>query len=504
MKRIVWRVLALVVATHVSADELVEERIPDEMDRLREQIAVMQAQLDAQRLQLDRLEKSRLTAQDAPRLSMTSARPTIASLDGTSTLSLRSLVQADSAHYVQAPADPIATDFRRGSVGVNRESLAARDLSDGLYFRRARMGFEGVLHRDFGYRLMLELGGSGTEGPTRINDAWVSYLGLAPFTIQLGAGSPPANMDDGTTPEDSLFIERATPADLSRSLGGADGRTHVMVRGGGARWMGSLAFTGRTVNDAEAFDTQRALVTRWAGLLSTAPDYNLHVGVSGTEVLRPADLGVESVGIQRYGVRFRAQPELRVDSTRLIDTGPIDADGVRALGVELAGNFRNWMLQAERFWFDVERRDDALPDPSFGGWYVQGSWVLTGESRRYNMASGAYQNPRPAVTFTSEGGIGAWELALRFSQMDLDDRAGVAGLAVPAGGVRGGEQDIWTVGLNWYPNANLKVVLNYLDVDVDRLNPSPTAFGPSPASPPIGVEVGQSLDAYALRTQFSF
>ena len=104
--------------------------------------------------------------------------------------------------YGESPEGPLTTDFRRGSVGAvpNRENNAARDFSDGFYFRRARFGVEGTIARDFNYRLLLELGGAGTEGPTRINDAWIAYTGLAPFTFQLGAFSPPANMDDGTTP----------------------------------------------------------------------------------------------------------------------------------------------------------------------------------------------------------------------------------------------------------------------------------------------------------------
>jgi len=56
--------------------------------------------------------------------------------------------------------------------------------------------------------------------------------------------------------------------------------------------------------------------------------------------------------------------------------------------------------------------------------------------------------------------------------------------------------------------ANVKFLLNYLRIDVDRLNPAgpgnPTPFGASPATPPLGAAIGQSLNAYALRTQYSF
>jgi hypothetical protein len=62
--------------------------------------------------------------------------------------------------------------------------------------------------RDFTYRVAAELGGSGTEGPARINDFWVGYSGFAPFVIQIGAFSPPANLDDSINVESSLFLER--------------------------------------------------------------------------------------------------------------------------------------------------------------------------------------------------------------------------------------------------------------------------------------------------------
>src|SRR5262249_28028238 len=154
----------------------------------------------------------------------------------------------------------------------------ARDLSDGTYFRRARFGFEGTIARDFSYKFITEFGGAGTEGPARINDAWIAYSGFAPFTIQFGAFSPAANMEDGTTPEDLLFIERASSSELSRALGGADGRLGLAFKGNGARWMGSVTFTGRTYGDAEVFDAQNAVVARFAGLALTSSDYNLHVG----------------------------------------------------------------------------------------------------------------------------------------------------------------------------------------------------------------------------------
>jgi phosphate-selective porin OprO/OprP len=478
------------------------------IEALQQAMTKMQAELDALRAEQQR---ARLQAQDAPRPTLNGARFGFASSDGRTTLALRALVQADAAHYAQAVAGPLDGDFRRGSVGTspNRENNGARDLGDGLYFRRARIGVEGVLDRDFGYRLLAELGGAGTEGPARINDAWISYGGFAPLTLQIGAYAPPANMEDSTTPDDTLFIERATPAELSRALGGADGRAALGLRASGRRWMAAATLTGRTVSDAEVFDAQSALLARGGGLVAAGEDFNLHLGANGTWVIHPADAGFDASGA-RYAVRLRDRPELRVDSTRLIDTGSIDAEHAWSAGLEVGAGWRNFLVQAEDFRYGLQRRNaPTLEDPRFGGWYAQASWVLTGERHRYNPVAGAFQSPRPFIPLARGGGHGAWELALRYSRTDLDFHPGNAGSAPAADGVRGGVQDIWTVGINLYANPNLRWQLNYLHIDVDRLNPRTGAatsapFGAAAATPPVGAQIGQSLSAWALRTQYGF
>jgi len=492
------------------------QSVQEQLDELKRTVAAQQQTIQAQSEELARLrgdvDQSKLQKQDSPKLSMTYGRPTITSADEQSSLSLRAVVQLDSAMYDQDNDKAADQDFRRGSVGAapNRETLGARDLSNGAYFRRARFGVEGFYLRDFNYKFVTEFGGAGTEGPARINDAWVNYAGFAPFVFQVGAFAPPANLDDSTTPDDLVFLERAASAELSRTLGGADGRIGAGARGSGPRWFGSVTLTTRTVNDAEVFDSALNVVSRASFLALTSPDYNLHMGASGTWAFSPADQGAGTT--PRYPIRFRDRPEIRVDSTRLIDTGSIDADSASAIGAELAGNWRNFYLQGENFWFAIDRRPTTAavqpPNPHFGGYYVQGSWVITGEPRRYNPSTGSYRSPLPYSPVAWPYGLGAWELALRFSHTDLDYREGSGGTAASGIGVRGGQQDIWTVGVNWYLSANLKFMLNWLHVDVDRLNPAgpgnTTPFGAAPATPPLGVQIGQDLDVFAARAQFAF
>jgi len=89
--------------------------------------------------------------------------------------------------------------------------------------------------------------------------------------------------------------------------------------------------------------------------------------------------------------------------------------------------------------------------PSFGGWHVQTSYVFGG-SRSYS--GGIFGGVRP------EGEAGAWEIAARFSTMDLNDS-----------GYHGGEQSNFTVALNRYVTSNLRFMFNVIFVDVEDRNP---------------------------------
>lgn len=109
-------------------------------------------------------------------------------------------------------------------------------------------------------------------------------------------------------------------------------------------------------------------------------------------------------------------------------------------------------LQAEyvRSELDVQ----YMGERHFDSYYVSGSWFLTGESRPYQAAEGAPTRLRPKHPFSLRDetkGWGAWEVALRYSALDLND-----------GPVRGGEMDDWTFALNWYLNANTRIMLNYI------------------------------------------
>lgn len=468
-------------------------------------IQELEQRLEALETQLQDLKASttsdardlRRIQSEAPAVTLNNARPVIATADGKNRFAVRGVFQFDAATFEQDSPNP---DNRRAGADAT-EGPNARDLNAGTNFRRARLGVEGTVAGDWNYALTAEYGGSGTES-AQLQQAWVEYAGWKPFglanplRIRAGAFTPPTGLEDATSSNDALFIERAAPADLVRGIAGGDGRTGVGLFANGERWNAGAVFTGALIGNTGDFDEQFGFVGRVDGLVLRSADYGVHVGANINAVLEPGDR-VAGPGVGG-GVRLRERPELRVDGTRLVDTGGLNAEKVYAYGAELGAQYKALYIAGEYNTISVQRFG-AASDLDFSGWYVQGSWILTGEQRKWAAATGGFGAVRPAKPFDLEAGTwGAWELAARYSTLDLNDNEGFVGLATPANGVRGGEQDITSLGLNWFPNNVVRFQLQAQDVSIDRLNPGTVGLGT------VGAQIGQDYQAIALRTQVAF
>jgi phosphate-selective porin OprO/OprP len=440
-----------------------------------------------------------------PTVSLSNGRPTFSSADGKFTASLRGIVQLDAAQYDQRRPGPLAADFRRGSLGDAGEADHARDLGDGANFRRVRFGVEGKAWGDWSYNLLFDFGGSSVEDAGKITNAYIEYAGFNPLKLRIGAFAPVTGLEDAASNTASLFLERPAVAELVRGLAGGDGRTGVAAFANGERWSVFTAVTGNTIG-VQSFDEQLGFVGRVTFIPLKGADWLVHVGANTNIVINPAATG-PNVGPAGAAtpIRLRERPELRVDGARLVDSGAIDADDLKSYGLELGLQKAQFSLAGEYFWIDVDRRSSVLADPKFSGWYVQGAWTITGQPRRYRAASGGFDAPQVDQPFSlKRHRPGVWELAARYSELDLDYRAGAAGTTPVASAVRGGDQKILTLGLNWYANNNVRFLADYQHVDVSRLSPGGTAFGAGPLTPPAGAQVGQSYDVWSLRTQYAF
>lgn len=459
-------------------------------------------------------------------VSIGNGKPTIATADGKFSATLHGIMQLDTAYYDQRSPGPTSSDFRRSGPAIggstsNVEAAHARDLKNGDLFRRARVGIDGVAFGDWDYRFIFDFGGSGVENAGQVYETWVQYSGLKPFHFRVGAFSPSIGLDDQASTNGMPFLERAVSSDIARGLAAGDTRTAAEIWASGDHWLVSGAVTGRTIGvvntgtptgTAQTFGDQLGFVGRVAGTPFYGKDWLVHFGVHGSYVDKPADTaGPAITGVTPSGVvAFSNTPELRVDGTKLINTGNIPARDAYTVGAEFAAQKQNFLLQAEYDDFGIDR-SDGQSSPSFHGYYVSGTWVLTGEARKYNSQTGAFDAPSVAHPFSlSKGGLGAWELGVRYSDMDLNYHQGAAGTYVPTTAnsvIRGGEEQNITAGLNWYLNPVVRFMFDYSHVKIDRLSPGTSANNVStwllPSGKP-GVQIGQTYDVFSVRSQVAF
>ena len=469
-------------------------------------------------------------------VSFVNGRPNFATSDGNFTATVHGVMQFDNAIYDQKSPGPLASDFRRSGPALsasatNVEAAHARDLKNGNVFRRARLGVDGTIYKDFDYRILLDFGGTGVENAGQIYETWVQYTGLKPVKFRVGAFSPSIGLDDQASTNGMPFLERAASSDIARGFAAGDTRTAAQVFANGDHWLASFAVTGRTIGvvntgtvpaslsatsgigTAQTYGDQLGFVGRLAGSPLYGKDWLIHLGVHGSYVEHPADTaGPGPNGATPAGTAsFSNTPELRVDGTKLINTGNIPAKSADTVGVEFAAQKGPFLLQAEYENFGVDR-SDGIKNPDFYGYYVSGTWMLTGESRKYNTQTAAFDAPSVAHPFSlSGGGWGAFELGFRYSDMNLNFEQGSAGKAFVAGTptIRGGEERNFTAGLNWYLNPVVRFMFDYAHVDVSRLSPGTSGNNASvwllPAgSAYYGAQIGQHYDVFAVRSQVAF
>ena len=388
---------------------------------------------------------------------------------------------------------------------------SVRDLNSGVNARRARLGVTGKFAGDWAYTLIYDFGGSTDSSPgangSGIQTALITYNGLNkgpyPVAFDLGYMDTPFTLDEATSSNDIMFVERPSMQAVASNIFANDFRSAVGVRSNDDRYWAGVYATGPQSGATHNTGEQFGAFGRATYQVLSAPDYSLHLGADVGGLLKPPSVS----GIRTITLSDR--PEIRIDPTAILSTGALGTPanpvtGAAVYGVELAGGWESFFAQGEYYHVDVDR--SHLSSNGFDGGYVQASWTITGEHRKYIPAAGAYSGIIPDHPFSPWGddwGLGAFELAARYSTINLNDHFR-PGIAPPPGSnaVGGGNQTIYQVGLNWYPNANMRFMLDYLHGDI--IKQFSTAGGGGIAGTPLGANVGGTMDALVLRSQFAF
>jgi len=166
--------------------------------------------------------------------------------------------------------------------------------------------------------------------------------------------------------------------------------------------------------------------------------------------------------------RYRTGPEFNqspvfVDTGFGVEGGLLPADKTETWNAELSWRKGAFWLASEYTRTNVD--NPLLGNPSFDGYFVAASWILTGEMRAYNRKSGTFGGV-PVSRSVYQNGKGAWELAARWSNVNLN-----------GGLVNGGDMDIASLGLNWWATPFFGVNINYRYIWNDRHGLEDTSSG---------------------------
>jgi len=213
-----------------------------------------------------------------------------------------------------------------------------------------------------------------------------------------------------------FFVSR----NVGAKLGHVFGANHRMTLSGGV-------FNDWWVSGTARKDSGTDVSARATGLAWDQPDRKrfLHLGLSG-----------RYAGADMNALRYKGRPESNV-ADNYVDTGNLAADHAWHLGLEALWNDGPVSVLAEynHAWV----ASAASGNPGFSGYYVTGSWVLTGETRPYDRTVGYARRVMPT------GRWGAPELVVRYSHVDLND-----------GAVQGGAFDKTYLGINWWATRRWK------------------------------------------------
>jgi phosphate-selective porin OprO/OprP len=429
------------------------------------------------------------------------ARFGIESADGRNAIFLTGRLHYDIGDYL---------DYKPGS-----KFAAVQDLNSGVNARRARLGIVGRFMHDWDYTFIYDFGGSSDGYPpltgalsSGIENALLTYNGLknrgVPVVFDIGYMDVPFSLEESNSSNDVPFVERASIINVATNIFANDFRSALGARSYDDHYWAGLYLTGPTSGTSHTTGEQIGIAGRAGYNFWQSPDGFLHLGADAGALLKPpAPRGIRSITLSD-------RPELRVDPTQILSTGGALGTAANPLnnavvyGLEGAFEWRNFVVSGEYYRIDVNRQ--GLGTNTFDGGYIEGSWVITGEQRKYSPPSGGYLRPVPAHMFApwdGEWGTGAFELAARYSTINLNDHF-IPGVAPTPGSnaVGGGQQTVYAVGLNWYPNANVRFLFDYLHGDINKR--FSTASGGGIAGTPLGTPVGGRFDAVVLRTQVAF
>lgn len=374
------------------------------------------------------------------------------------------------------------------NVQAAKDKGGIGNVRDAVNFRRARFDFGGTFYKNIDFYVQWDFINTvnvdprfdtlpvNTPAPT---DLWATFKEL-PFVgnFRVGNQKPPISFEHLTSSRFLNFMERSLGFDAfieNQDNGFEPGAmifdTALDQR---ATWALGVFKNSRSIFGWNVGDGEYDVTGRLTALPLWENDGEMlvHVGVGASH--RDLDDHVD---------RVRARLELRNGPAilhNIVAESITAGSGRDTVNPELVVVWGPLTLQTEytRVWeYDATLPVSGNPKKNYGTVQYQAAYAellyfLTGEHSTYNRKTACFTRVTPKENFTGfgmnpdgceecGGGLGAWQLGVRYSWIDLDNK-GIAGSTC---------HDI-TVGLNWFLNPYMKWQLNFSSLYRNAPNPA--------------------------------
>tara|TARA_R110001606_G_scaffold346892_5_gene496049 strand:- start:8589 stop:9935 length:1347 start_codon:yes stop_codon:yes gene_type:complete len=316
------------------------------------------------------------------------------------------------------------------AVSADADTGNSADDVNGTELRRARLGFEGSIY-DWGYKFEADFAG----GDASVKDAYISYgnkINDMKYGVKLGQSHIPFGLNTKISSKYMTFMDRPMFADSSISPARASGVVGSLAAKDYS-WSLAAGVQNGGLSGGETYGNNGSTFAVRGSFLPFMQDKN-HLVQVGAAFLT-----------QGGGDSFKFQPDLvsHEDSYKPLSTGTIatgDFDGADAFTVDALAVYGSFHAMAE--YLDHTINQETAGDIDTTAFAVEAGYFLTGESLKWKNGYTSGITPKSAA--------GAWQVAARFETLEIDP-----------GSASESEYDKFTIGVNYYPTSNTRLMLNY-------------------------------------------
>ncbi len=355
-------------------------------------------------------------------------------------------VEGADGNWSFQPIGRVMVDY----IDTDEDGSGASNV-DGFEFRRGRLGFQGKVY-NWGYKLEADFAKSSVS----LKDAYVSYgtkLAGNKFGVKVGQSHVPYGLNTKISSKYMSFIDRPWFADDSISPARQPGFVasiadpkYKWTLAAGYQYAGSSSYKGFSGGSAEKEIGKTIAVRGSVVPLMKDKKHMLQIGA-----------GYLNLSDDPASFKFEQRLVSHLDNDKHLKTSVADFDGADAFTLDALGIYGPFHAMAEYNSYDMDSK--AGNDVDIDSYAIEAGYFITGESLKWKKGYTSGITPMSAS--------GAWQIVGRFENTEIDDT--LAG---------DDEAEKFSVGLNFYPRQNLRLMLNYDKVTDLKVNGANVDFEP--------------------------